>query len=122
MPALNFQKQFVPMIRSGAKLSTIRAPRKIPIQAGDKLYLYYGQRTKACEKIGETICTREHEIRILESCTIKIDGQAIYPKSAEKLANKDGFVSLEAMMERFRNNHALPLFGQIIYWQPLGER
>lgn len=41
MPLLNFEYRFADKIESGEKRQTIRAPRKYPIKAGDKLYLYY---------------------------------------------------------------------------------
>lgn len=52
MPSLNFQKQFVALIESGAKRQTIRPVRKrTPIKVGDNLYLFTGLRTKNCKNI-----------------------------------------------------------------------
>ena len=62
MPALNFQKQFVPLIESGEKRQTIRSQRKQPIKVGDLLYLYTGQRTKNCRKLAESICLFAHRV------------------------------------------------------------
>jgi len=57
MPALNFKKEFVPLIKKGFKKMTIRKDRKCPIMEGNKLYLYSGMRTANCEKIAEAKCT-----------------------------------------------------------------
>ena len=46
MPAINFKKQFVPMIENGKKQMTIRKMRKRPFMVGDKLYLKSGSRFK----------------------------------------------------------------------------
>lgn len=51
MPLLNFELRFAGLIESGEKRQTIRAQRKYPIKAGDKLYLYTGVRTKNCRKL-----------------------------------------------------------------------
>ncbi len=38
---------------NGSKTQTIRKPRKHPIREGDKAYIYFGLRTKHCQKLGE---------------------------------------------------------------------
>jgi len=58
MPLLGFTK-FKPKLKDGSKRTTIRRPRKNPIEVGDTLYLYWKLRTKDCEKLGEGICTRK---------------------------------------------------------------
>ena len=49
MPALNFQKQFAPLVESGEKRQTIRAHRKdkrLPAKPGDIIALHFPGRNK----------------------------------------------------------------------------
>lgn len=58
MPALSFQKQFGPKILDGSKTFTLRELRKDgrDPKTGQTLFLFTGQRTKQCKKIGEKLC------------------------------------------------------------------
>lgn len=51
MPSLNFQKQFVTLIENGQKRQTIRDKGKREFKPGDKLFLFYGLRTKLATNI-----------------------------------------------------------------------
>jgi hypothetical protein len=58
MPALNFQAQFAPMIESGAKVLTMRVPRKdgrfpCPLDAPNPLRLYTGLRQRGARLLLE---------------------------------------------------------------------
>lgn len=58
MPALNFQPRFAPMIESGAKVLTMRVPRKdgrfpCPLTAPNPLRLYTKMRHPGCRLILE---------------------------------------------------------------------
>lgn len=58
MPALNFQAQFAPMIESGAKVLTMRVPRKdgrfpCPLDAPNPLRLYTGLRQRGARMLLE---------------------------------------------------------------------
>jgi hypothetical protein len=58
MPALNFQAQFAPMIESGAKVLTMRVPRKdgrfpCPMDAKNPLRLYTGLRQRGARLLLE---------------------------------------------------------------------
>ena len=68
MPALNFSAQFAGLVESGRKTQTIRRRRKTPINSGAPIYLYAGQRTKACRKLGEGRVTN------VMSCYISDEG------------------------------------------------
>ena len=58
MVALSFKAQFAPPIVAGIKRQTVRAGRKRPPRAGERLQLYVGMRTKHCRKIiPDPICT-----------------------------------------------------------------
>lgn len=51
MPIINFKPEFAELVASGKKRQTIRAIRKRPFKAGDKLYLYTGLRTKEARNL-----------------------------------------------------------------------
>jgi hypothetical protein len=61
MGALSFMGQFVPMVELGltnpthpdAKRQSIRNFRRRPLKVGERLYLYFAQRSKWCKKLGE---------------------------------------------------------------------
>ena len=53
MPAYSFKERFVPMIKDGSKLQTIRTFRNSPVTVGQTAYLYYGMRTKYCTRLIE---------------------------------------------------------------------
>jgi len=138
MPALNFMKQFVEPIRKKRKRHTIRADRKIPIKAGDRLFLYTGLRQKGAYRILEdpVTCSRVQQIKIqvcgrcggegeiphsstsYSSCPvfeIYVDGDWLDQDECERLAQADGFENF-AMMMSFWDGR-LPFKGQIIHWR-----
>jgi hypothetical protein len=65
MPALNYHIQFAPKVESGEKLHTIRTLRKVPIVAGDTLFHFTGMRTKACRRLGVSVCSSANQIDII---------------------------------------------------------
>ena len=127
MPALNFQKQFVPRIESGEKRMTIRS-RKHPIKEGDRLYLYTGQRTKDCQKIAESICCRTQSIIIskyqLDSYSrVFLDYEQLCAAHVRELAVKDGFQNVEEFFQFFFSSPKVQtkglvtsFSGQLIKW------
>lgn len=131
MPPINFQKQFAAKILSGEKRQTIRS-RKIPIKVGDRLYLYTGQRTKNCVKLGEADCVVTNDFRLEQShfedrpAKIYIDGVQICQSHINELAHRDGFESVDLFIDFFVNspkaiNTGLKTYflGQIINWRDL---
>lgn len=146
MPAYSFQERFIPSIQDGSKAQTIRAFRKGRsghARPGDKLYLYYGMRTKWCRKIGEAICRAVHPIRITnteilvagyydtETETGTREDLLFFPHSEDEreiFAWKDGFRpegstieqpagALDLMLRFWRQTHELPFEGVVIYWK-----
>ncbi|AFY39879.1 hypothetical protein Lepto7376_3703 [[Leptolyngbya] sp. PCC 7376] len=127
MPALNFQKQFVPLIESGKKRQTIRC-RKRPIKVGDLLYLYTGQRTKNCRKIAESICleTQHFDFRMSRSASapiIHVNHSIINILQFHKLAIADGFKKRSEFCDFFihspkaiEQGGVTSFSGQIIKW------
>jgi hypothetical protein len=64
MPTLNFQTRFAELVKNGTKRQTIRKVGKRFVCPGDILYLYTGQRTKECQRLGSVICKGVQRLRI----------------------------------------------------------
>ncbi|MCK5610976.1 ASCH domain-containing protein [Candidatus Pacearchaeota archaeon] len=116
MPALNFKKEFAPLVESGKKKQTIRQVRKNPIKAGDTLYLYTGMRTKQCRKLREETCTRAQAFSIDVGGVAYLGGKQLDWDSATELAIKDGFDKYRAFRKFFNNQYGLPFEGVLIEW------
>mgnify|MGYP001768442570 CR=1 FL=1 len=113
MPALNFQKQFADKVEKGEKRQTIR---KRPFQIGDKLYLYTGQRTKQCRKLGESVVKESYSIVIPNEDEIYFDDCILIGIEKEQLARDDGFECVADMIDWFKKTHGLPFVGYLIIW------
>ena len=111
MPVINFKKEFVDAVKDGSKAQTIRATRKVPIKAGDTLYLYAGMRTKTCEKIGEVVCGAVREVEVT-NIGVVLDGRYLTPSQVYALAIHDGFENTQAFLKFFKP----PFKGQLIKW------
>ena len=119
MPLLNFKPQFVQPIREGRKRHTIRAERKIPVKAGDKLYLYSGLRQKGAYRIlpEPVICSRVESIEINAKTTgmVTVGGVPLDYDEREGLAFADGFQNWDEMLSFWEGR--LPFKGNIIHWR-----
>ena len=86
MPAYNFQPNFAEDIRSGKKKQTIRKRRKRGNpKPGGRLFLFTGQRTKKCKRLGIYVCSDVLPIEIgyhkrdgVRLYWIKIDGYHVH--------------------------------------------
>ena len=125
MPAYSFKLRFVPFVKDGSKNQTIRAKRKYQVKPGDKLYLYYGMRTKWCKKLKEAICKDVEQIIIYKNGNVTVAGEKLSEWRKDCLAYSDGFRvdnstsargTFEIMYRWFRQTHDLPFKGDIIYW------
>jgi hypothetical protein len=120
MPAINFQRRFAEMIRSGTKHHTIRRKRKYPIKPGDVLKLYTGMRTKSCELIMEAPCTRVVPVMILPACElVRLDGKVLSQMETVMFASRDGFPDVYQFFEFFKQYHTdILMFDlEVIYWR-----
>ena len=123
MPAYNFKKQFAEMVESGQKRQTIRKTDK-GAKVGDTAYLYYGQRTKQCRKLGEGTITAVWPIDILlnslGSPTVVItcpDMTRFYTgDNLDTFAKADGFQTGEEMVSWFEKQYGLPFNGFLHQW------
>jgi len=118
MTAYNFKAQFAGDVESGKKRQTIRAERKdrrVP-RAGEELQLYTGMRTKGCRKLRDVICDQVSEVSMSE-CGMKMDGIALAPLYIEEIAILDGFESIEAFRDYFKDTYGFPFHGHLIKWR-----
>ena len=103
MPALNFQKQWADAVEVGAllangwctppnpckpKRTTIRKPGRA--KPGQVLYLYTGQRTASCRKLGEVLCLAVTPVRFsAEFDVIWLGNQLLLRDQFEAFARLD---------------------------------
>lgn len=128
MPALNFQKLFVPLIISGHKRQTIRALRKDgrpPAKPGDRLRLYAGMRSKECELVAEVEVVSCLPVRIFGTgYEVTHDEDEIeywHGLSLYSFARLDGFLNWVEMRDWFERTHGLPFEGWLVRWEPRRE-
>ncbi len=122
MPALNFQKQFVEKIRSGAKCQTIRAKRKDgrpPCKPGDTLKLYTGMRTKGCTLIRTVKVIGCQPVTLMDSCIYGtgVAGRIAGLEPLDAFARLDGFWDWDELRDWFGKTHGLPFEGWLIRWK-----
>jgi hypothetical protein len=109
MPAYNFQARFALDVELGHKRQTIRKKRKRPTVPGDTLYLFTGQRSNGCRRLGEHVCKSVQPITIgllyidVNNKTIRVGSDEAY-----WLARADGFDSTAAFMLFFSKQYGLP--------------
>lgn len=121
MAAYNFQKQFVPLIESGDKCSTIRQRRKngyLP-REGDVLRLYTGMRTKACRLIREAAVTGVTPIVVYSrhGCAdVILNGTQLSDSAVALMAQADGFKSIQAFADFFEGKYGHELRAYLITW------
>lgn len=131
MPALNFQERWSDAVWIGAmhatgqyaaigtmlpKRTTIRKPgRATP---GQTLYLYTGQRTPACRKLGEVTCLAVTPVLVAAEGEIKLAGYRMSPIKCEAFARLDtaGQLGAAELVEFFRLAYGLPFVGELIAW------
>jgi len=129
MPAYNFIERFAPLVESGEKRQTIRQTDK-GAKPGDTAYLYTGQRTKQCRKLGEGTITGVREIEIMKSYYGEIwaliampngHSVAIKKHGLNTLAKADGFANGEEMVAWFEQRYGLPFYGFLHEWELLDK-
>lgn len=129
MPQLNFSPQFAPAVESGAKRQTIRATRKVPIKAGDTLYLFTGLRTKQARRLlPPQVCKSALWIEMKYTAPPKSGGKyklevrlqfagKLTRKRMEQLAKEDGFNCIEDFIGWFLPAGTDEFNGQLIKWE-----
>jgi len=118
MVAYSFQGQFVEAIEAGTKRQTIRARRKKSrhAEAGERIQVYTGMRTKACRKIIDDPLVIVSEPVQINARGIKQSGKPVV--DVEAFARADGFADFAAMRAFFVKAHGpLPFKGVLIRWK-----
>lgn len=117
MVAFNFQPRFADMVESGQKTQTIR--KTLRGKVGDTVYLYTGQRTKQCRKLGEGRIVAIQEVRIRRQGIFTGDSILSGPDH-DRFAAADGFPGLKEMFDWFETVHGLPFDGFLYKWVKTG--
>lgn len=122
MPALNFQPRFADMVESGQKRQTIR--KTLRGKVGDTVYLYTGQRTKNCRKLGEGRIVAIHEVSIHRGVVFRdvvfLGDRLLSAQDNNFLAAADGFADSAEMFDWFETVHGLPFDGFLYKWVKTG--
>ena len=120
----NFQPRFAPLILTGRKPHTIRAPRRdgrVPTP-GDPFSLWTGQRTKHCELLLRTECVNVEDILFIDGpgmrFTVMLNGLTMQEELLALLAYKDGFTSVAELRAFLIKYRGLPFSGYLIHWLP----
>lgn len=111
MTLINFKKQFAPAVENKTKWQTIRKPRKIPFNVGEKLQLYTGLRTKNCRKLHDAISLSIQNVEIEawprhgggNYIKIIVDGETLNYPADLRFAKADGFDSLNDFATFFKS-------------------
>jgi hypothetical protein len=112
--AINFSPQFADAIQRGEKRQTIRRGRKC--EAGARLQLYTGQRTKACRKLMDAIC-RDVTYVGLTAAGFTLGNVERFPRDMDEFARLDGFRDYADMWAWFSQRYDTNSFtGYIIRW------
>lgn len=132
MPAINFQARWADAVQIGATLAngwatppnpchpkrtTIRRPGRA--RAGQMLYLYTGQRTAACRKLGEVLCLGVTPVSIdADWAGLKLNGLMLSANQCETLARLDtaGLWGYEQLMAFFREAYGIQREFELISW------
>ena len=123
MPAYNFKRRFVDLIRSGEKHTTIRPARKHKTRAGDVLHLFTGMRTKNCEKIGTFRCVSVVDVIIWTfPFDVWTNAKSLSKEEIEQLARTDGFESASEFFQFFLDVYGSgPHRMQLITWEGFNQ-
>ena len=142
MPALNFMIDWADAVAYGARLAagqtvtplTGYPPKRTTIRKagrakpGDMLYLYTGQRTKACRKLGEALCLAVTPIyvareRVSQTPYIRLGAprpgkELISGVAFERFARLDtaGLWDADRFIAFFADAYGLPFDGELICW------
>lgn len=129
MVAFNFSPEFARKVETGKKRRTIRSKQRA--DAGDKVQLYTGQRTKKCRLLGTGVCLRAFPVKIYQD-GINVGSTGEHPWSApfalraeadgdrvllDSLAKVDGFKDWPAMRDWFKKRYGLPYSGVAHDWK-----
>ena len=125
MVAYNFRKRFVKPIEDGTKKQTIRrVGKRRHVRPGEKIQVYFAQRTQHCRKILEDdpSCLAVFDLEVVLGDdgfeSIKVQGQEIPPEQFDEFAQKDGFADAADMFNYWLEESTPRNFkGLLIEWE-----
>ena len=116
---LAFKQDFVPKIKEGSKIHTIREDKPNRWKKGNTIHFATGVRTKNYNQFHEGKCTSVQQIKITYPPTdtfsdiiIEIDGIILNMEAMQTLAYNDGFKHLLKFCLWFSKDFK----GKIIHW------
>lgn len=120
---IGFKKQFIPKIKAGTKIHTIRRDEHKRWKQGITMHMATGIRTKKYRCFDKKACKSIQDIRIvhfdtnmcnavLSWASVWIDGKPLNDAQVKALALNDGFMSIKEFFEWFNEDFA----GRIIHW------
>lgn len=115
MPAFNFQPTFADLVESGQKTQTIR--KTLCGKVGDPVYLYTGQRTKQCRKLGEGVVVDVAPVEIVSRPVIRVLMSSLDVLYMDSFARNDGFANAGEMFNWFSKQYGLPFEGWLYRWR-----
>lgn len=132
MVAYSFKGRFVDAIRSRRKHQTIRGQRggQGHVKPGGAVQLFTAMRTKACRRIGESVCLSVDPVLLVlatsstpvVAASVRIGGQPDIRSnhSLDAFARRDGFLDWDDMRVFWMAEHpGLATFaGWLIVWDP----
>ena len=124
MKVILFERRFWELVATGAKVHTIRRPRKRPINVGDALSLrgWEGKPYRSKQRtLTEETCIAIRDVWIdCEGIIIGNDnGRWYYDRDRELLdafAVSDGFATFAELLSFTHFNRHLPFTGELIQW------
>lgn len=129
---LGVKRRFAPFVEDGSKTHTIRGPGRYKV--GMRLDCFVDPRQKSMRLLGRWPCVKVEPVRlkfikhgISYILQITVDGEALDPREAERLAFADGFRSTGqtsiAQMSRFwiaehnvKDELGSAWCGEIVHW------
>lgn len=126
MVAYSFRPRFAPLIESGAKTQTIRAPRRRHALPGERLQLFTGMRTRQCRKlIPDPVCVAVTPLTLWPDRGRwfgRLPGatpSGIRFEVDDVFAREDGFADAADFGQFWAEAHGVqPFTGYLIRWAP----
>lgn len=116
----NFNREFSGDVKNGRKRQTIRSTRadgRVP-QPGDTVKLFTGLRTRGARLLKVAPVQEVFAIRmnLLHPPEIVLGAEKLSRQDAIRLAHRDGFEDLEAMVRWFRGVYGTDFDGFCVRW------
>jgi len=128
MHLFNFKKEFESKLLEGWKNTTIRKPRKRPVNKGNYIRIYTGLRTRNTRFLGDSLVlkkiniqihTRRKIVPVSEPTLITPIGYPLTKEELVLLSKRDGFDEMNRFFEFFEKGDSLPALFDLFFYEPL---